>query len=87
VGAYLLGLWGFSDSLIEAIAYHHAPSKSAAGKLDLAGLLHVADQLAHHSRPGSDALEETDLEAGYLDSIGSTGRLIEWQAVWAKAGI
>jgi HD-like signal output (HDOD) protein len=86
VGAYLLGLWGFSDSLIEAIAYHHTPSKSAAGKLDLAGLLHVADRLAHSSSPGSDALTEADLEVGYLDSIGLSGRLIEWQAVWAKAG-
>jgi HD-like signal output (HDOD) protein len=25
VGAYLLGLWGFSDSITEVVAYHHTP--------------------------------------------------------------
>jgi HD-like signal output (HDOD) protein/ActR/RegA family two-component response regulator len=86
VGAYLLGLWGFSDTVIEAVAYHHAPSKSGAGKLELAGLLHIADRLAHRSGPSTDSLGEVDLEAGYLESIGLTGRLVEWQAVWAKTG-
>ncbi len=86
VGAYLLGLWGFSDNLVEAVAYHHTPSKSAAATFDLAGLLHVADRLAHHSRPGDDDLTAADLEAGYLESLGLSERLVEWQAVWAKDG-
>jgi HD-like signal output (HDOD) protein/CheY-like chemotaxis protein len=86
VGAYLLGLWGFSDDVVAAIAYHHTPSRSGAGKFDLAGLLHVADRFAHHSGPGSAPLTDADLETGYLDSIGLRGRLVEWQAVWAKTG-
>ncbi|MDB6085971.1 MAG: hypothetical protein JWN43_3852 [Gammaproteobacteria bacterium] len=85
VGAYLLGLWGFSDAVIEAVAYHHAPGRSRSGRLDLAGLLHVADRLAHQSDPGTELLTETELEADYLGSIGLAGRLAEWQSVWAKA--
>jgi putative nucleotidyltransferase with HDIG domain len=27
LGAYLLGLWGFSDNIVEAVAFHHNPSK------------------------------------------------------------
>ena len=27
VGAYLLGLWGFTDMIVEAVAFHHHPSR------------------------------------------------------------
>jgi putative nucleotidyltransferase with HDIG domain len=27
LGAYLLGLWGISDNIVEAVAFHHNPSK------------------------------------------------------------
>lgn len=78
VGAYLLGLWGFSDSLVEAVAYHHTPSKSGATQLDLAGLLHVADRLAR---------ECPQIEPGYLESLGLHARLPAWQTVWAREGM
>jgi len=85
-GAYLLGLWGFSDDVVGAIAYHHAASRSGAGKFDSPGLLHVADRLAHHSGPGRDALTEADLETGIprLDRAPRTPRRVA--VVWAKAG-
>ncbi|KKL69801.1 hypothetical protein LCGC14_2111270, partial [marine sediment metagenome] len=27
LGAYMLGLWGISDNIVEPVAYHHNPSK------------------------------------------------------------
>ncbi|MBN1866720.1 HDOD domain-containing protein [Candidatus Sumerlaeota bacterium] len=30
VGAYLLGLWGLPDAIVEAVAYHHCPEKCPA---------------------------------------------------------
>jgi hypothetical protein len=27
LGAYLLGLWGIPDNIVEAVAFHHRPSK------------------------------------------------------------
>lgn len=30
VGGYLVGLWGISDAIVEAIAYHHEPLQAAA---------------------------------------------------------
>ena len=27
VGAYLFGLWGLPESIVEAVAYHHSPSR------------------------------------------------------------
>ena len=79
-GAYLLGLWGFSDSLIEAIALHHTPSKAAAQEFGLAGVLHVADRMAH-AEPG----DEIDFEVGYLESVGVVAHVAGWLSAISKA--
>jgi HD-like signal output (HDOD) protein len=43
VGAYLLGLWGLPIELIEAVAYHHRPSRVAHRRTDVLLAVHVAD--------------------------------------------
>jgi HD-like signal output (HDOD) protein len=69
VGAYLLGLWGFSESIVEALLWHHAPSQCGETSLGLCGLLHIADQMAHGR----------EVETGYLESIGLAERHGEWR--------
>jgi HD-like signal output (HDOD) protein len=80
-GAYLLGLWGFPDPLIEAIAFHHTPSKAAAQEFGLAGILHVADRMAHMT----EASGEVDFEVGYLESVGVAAHVAGWLSVISKA--
>ena len=48
IGAYLLGLWGFPDSLVEAVAYHERPADAPTPGFGLPGVLHVANCLARH---------------------------------------
>jgi putative nucleotidyltransferase with HDIG domain len=43
VGAYLLGLWGFPDAIVEAVAFHHTPGKSAGDSSMILCALHLAD--------------------------------------------
>src|SRR5205085_1759132 len=38
VGAYLLALWGFPYSLVEAVAHHHDPLTVPHSELDLLGV-------------------------------------------------
>lgn len=47
VGAYLLGLWGLPDSVVEAVAFHHAPPCLPSPDQGVARLVHRADQLIH----------------------------------------
>lgn len=47
VGAYLLGLWGLPDSIVDAVAFHHADPCSPSPDQRLIGLVHLADQLIH----------------------------------------
>jgi putative nucleotidyltransferase with HDIG domain len=80
VGAYLLGLWGFPNPIVEAVAFHHIPSLAAAEGLGLAGLIHVANHLVHRRAGQGLGAAESALEPGYLESRGLAERLPEWQA-------
>ncbi|MBU1948861.1 MAG: HDOD domain-containing protein, partial [Candidatus Eisenbacteria bacterium] len=42
VGTYLLGLWGFADSILDATAYHHNPSASSTCEFGPLAAVHVA---------------------------------------------
>jgi HD-like signal output (HDOD) protein/CheY-like chemotaxis protein len=80
IGAYLLGLWGFPDSIVEAVAWHHTPSKGGEPGLGLCSLLHIGDQLAHEHHPDEAHPGTQMLEPGYLEGLGLAGRWAEWQA-------
>jgi HD-like signal output (HDOD) protein/CheY-like chemotaxis protein len=71
VGAYLLGLWGFPESIVEALAWYHTPSRIAEPTLGLCGLVHIGDQLARGRA----------IEPGYLDSIGLADRFPIWRGL------
>lgn len=45
VGAYLLALWGFHYSIVEAVAFHHEPRAAAHSEFDLLTLLSIASVL------------------------------------------
>jgi len=45
IGSYLLGLWGFSFELCEAVAYHHRPNTNHDIAQPILASLHLAQQL------------------------------------------
>lgn len=57
IGAYLLGLWGLSHEVIEAVAMHHA-APSEDDVLDVSLAVRIAIALA------TDPFEQTEFEAG-----------------------
>jgi putative nucleotidyltransferase with HDIG domain len=78
VGAYLLGLWGFPNTIVEAVAFHHAPSRGSASGLSQAGIIHIADRLVHaHDGVDPNSIS-AGLEPGYLESLGLSHRLAKW---------
>jgi HD-like signal output (HDOD) protein len=79
VGAYLLGLWGFPNSIVEAVAFHESPSKAMAEGLSVPALLHIADRLVHQRNAQSSA-PVRELEPGLLDALGLADRWPVWLA-------
>jgi putative nucleotidyltransferase with HDIG domain len=71
VGAYLLGLWGFPNPIIEAVAFHHAPSDVGGDGLCLARLVYIADRLVHQRR---------GMEPKLLEGFCTEERWADWSA-------
>lgn len=73
VGAYLLGLWGLRQTVVEAVAHHHAPSAIQTRTFDAVGAVHVADLLVQ--RRGGE------LDRAYLQQTDTLGKVDEWEAL------
>jgi hypothetical protein len=74
-------LWNLENPLIEAIAFHHCPSKSASSKLGLLTAVHVANALDHEEDCPEDQTVELPCDNEYLDRLGVSGRVAEWRRV------
>ena len=85
IGAYLLGIWGLSDTIIEAIAWHHDPDDSPVKNFSPLAAVHAADAMINlhtKARPLSQATQE-ELEAAmdlaFLDRIRCNRHISAWR--------
>ena len=77
VGAYLMGLWGLSDRIVEAIAYHHRPRDCRFVEITPLTTVHAANAFVHAETGAHGAAE---LDEGYLAALGLAGRLAAWRS-------
>ncbi len=76
VGAYLYGLWGLPNSIVEAVAFHHAPARLPVACFSPLVALHVANAL---DQPDTGPARDTRmLDHDYLDRAGLSERLQVW---------
>ena len=79
VGAYLLGLWGLPDAVVEGVAFHHNLGGSLVKGFEPLIAVHVASAIEHSPCPlnGEAAfVEGIDMET--LDRLGFKARLPAW---------
>jgi putative nucleotidyltransferase with HDIG domain len=81
IGAYLMGLWNLENPIIEAIAFHHCPSKSVSSKLGLLTAVHVANALDHEEECPEDQEIKLPCDNEYLNRLGVSDRITEWRRV------
>jgi HD-like signal output (HDOD) protein len=72
LAAYLFGLWGLPASIVEAVAFHHAPRRSDLKQCSALTAVHVANAFLHEAGGGP-------LNRDYLVEIGVADRLNDWQ--------
>ncbi len=77
VGAYLLGLWGLPDPLVEAVAWHHNPSACPGNSFTPLTAVHIADAVL---RADEGVLPDMD----YLERLGLAERWDVWKELPAK---
>jgi HD-like signal output (HDOD) protein len=78
VGAYLLGLWGLPDAIVEAVAWHHEPSK--AHQTDFSPLIavHAADHCDHLMHSYTNQNDVPNLDEKLLIELGLKDRMTAW---------
>ena len=67
VGAYLMGIWGFPESVVEAIAFHHCPSKCSNCSFGVLSVIHLANASEHDGHAKNNG---NRLDTDYLDKLG-----------------
>jgi putative nucleotidyltransferase with HDIG domain len=74
VGAYLLGLWGLPDPLVEAVAWHHNPSACPGNSFNPLTAVHAADCILREP-------EGVSPDWDYLKRLGLAGRWETWKGL------
>lgn len=79
VGAYLLGLWGVPDQVVEAVALHHSPGECQAAQFNVVGAVHVADALVHEHQQADSLPPVALMDTSYLQQLNLTDRIDTWR--------
>lgn len=80
IGAYLLGVWGLPDPIVEAVAFHHSPQSVDENHFSLVSVVHVADALVHeHINSKGDNSDLSPLDFSYLEAVGKAHCLEKWR--------
>lgn len=78
LGAYLLGLWGFSERIVTAVAAHHAPSAMISTPWVLDASTHVSNYIDHLLVVINANYAEHPLDVGYVIRAGLMEKLPGW---------
>jgi HD-like signal output (HDOD) protein len=79
VGAYLLGLWGVSDAIVEAVAFHHHPGERGQEGFSLLAAVHVANSLEEEGDLITTGGISTPIDHEYLNACSLAKYLPLWQ--------
>ncbi|ULA67144.1 MAG: HDOD domain-containing protein [Nitrospira sp.] len=79
MGAYLLGLWGLSDPIVEAVAYHHEPHRCIQRGLSPLTAVHLAEALLSASSPGENPVKLLRRDDAYVEALGLTQQVKQWE--------
>jgi len=84
VGAYLLGLWGLPDPVVEALAYHHTPSRCEGAQLSPLTAVHIADLVDQLLSSNGQSCGQ-ELDQAHLSPLGVALPLSEWVTICTAA--
>jgi len=86
VGAYLLGLWGLDDQVVDAVAFHQCPTEAQHPTLSPLAIVYIAGALDKAESDQDLTAPESPLDAHYLQTVGlKADRLEHWRALQIEA--
>ncbi|HQU85486.1 MAG TPA: response regulator [Pyrinomonadaceae bacterium] len=85
VGAYLLGLWGLPNQVVEAIAFHHSPSAIEPNMFSPLTAVHIANAFERYGKRMILDNPDSIIDTNYLRKLNLTEKLPEWLEICANA--
>lgn len=79
VGAYLLGLWGLPNPVIEAVALHHRPTEASEARFSPVIAVHVANAFAREKSGDHAQWPGCQIDFDCLGRLGLADRLEMWR--------
>lgn len=79
VGAYLLGTWGLPTTIVEALAFHHCPTRAMEKVFSPLTAVHLADALVHAQQATAGESSSASIDLDYLTALGLADRLPVWK--------
>lgn len=79
VGGFLLGLWGFDESIVEALVYHHNPKNNLTKAYSSLTAVHAANAFVYEGDDQSGPNPKLDIS--YFTEIGLENRLLVWREI------
>ena len=79
IGAYLMGIWGLPDPVVEAIAFHHTPAALPHDRIGPVTAVHVATALDCEMDGNVVGEAASELDHAYLQRLGLTARIPAWK--------
>jgi HD-like signal output (HDOD) protein len=87
VGAYLLGLWGLPAPIVEAVAFHHTPSRSDMRSFGPLASLHVANVLDGEQSQAHRPMPSAGFDGDYLSALKIQDQLATWRGLAQKINL
>ena len=79
LGAYLVGLWGFSSPIVEGIGFQNTMENYPDTVFSPAIAIHVANVLYYRNRPEEVLGRQLDLNMVVLQRLGLEGEVAKWE--------
>lgn len=84
IGAYLLGLWGLDEPVVEAVYHHHAPERSTEPGFTVLAAVHAANSLDHALTVIEPGRAPRHMNLEWLAGRGLSGRVPLWREACAR---
>jgi HD-like signal output (HDOD) protein/CheY-like chemotaxis protein len=83
LGAYLLGVWGLPEAVIEAVAHHHLPQNQVATRLDATLAVNLAEKLALDPDVAAEesCSDPAAIDIAHLRDLGLATELPRWREI------
>jgi HD-like signal output (HDOD) protein len=84
VGAYLLGIWGLHEVIVEAVAFHHQPLPAQQDNTRVLAAVHVANVLDEEGDRAVTGGMASDMSVEYLTACHLDKQIPAWREIYRE---